>query len=294
MGIRAFLIRLCMVSARECQLNGIIEEMLGFTIILASVTVTNLLTSSIDTRLVSTHHESRLNRFVGYPNGADRDEFRPNTNFWAASVDLSCASPWNSMSGCLRAGTLVSKRHIVFARHYPLEKGTRILFVGMDGATCPCRIIRTAIVDNSDIMVGLLDYEVTPNVHPAKVLPVDYEKYIGRGGGLPVLTLNRLEKAFVADLMPFSTNATWRFICCHRTDNKLRNSFREPLVGGDSGNPAFLVAGSTPILIYCLTTGGHGGGYPIHKHRDGIQRVMNELCPGYQIVSYDFSAIEKK
>ena len=44
---------------------------------------------------------------------------------WANDVDTSCASFWNSQHGQLRAGTLLTKRHVLFANHFlfdPIQK----------------------------------------------------------------------------------------------------------------------------------------------------------------------------
>lgn len=140
-------------------------------------------------------------------------------------------------------------------------------------------------------MVGLLDYEVTPNVHPAKILPVDYEKWIGDGSGLPTVTLTQTEKAYVNDLNPIPTNAVSRYMTSHRPTDSRRSQFRDQLIVGDSGNPVFLIVGNEPVLLYCLKTGGAGGGPAIHRYRYEIQQAMDELCPGYKLESFDFSKV---
>ena len=73
-----------------------------------------------------------------------------------------------------------------------------------------------------------------------------------------------------------STNSTWK-------------ALGGKIVTGDSGNPAFLLIGSEPILLYCLHTGGVGHGPAIHAHRREIQKAMDELCPGYMLEVFDFS-----
>lgn len=260
-------------------------------ILAALVNLPQTIAEGIDSRLRIADPQTSLSRFVGYPGDAKRDVFRPNTNFWARGIDFSCASPWNSDRGQLKAGTLVSKRHVVFAKHFPIAPGSRIVFVTTDGGICPCRIKATKPLERGDIVVGALDYEVTPNVHPAKILPLDYEKWIGNGKGLPTVTLTQREQAYVNDLGAIQTNAAIRAITSRVPLDDLRAKFSGKLITGDSGNPAFLVVGNEPILLYCVTMGGPGTGTAIHRNREAIQQAMDELCPGYKLESFDFSKV---
>ena len=250
--------------------------------------------NALDRRLAGVDPGVALSRFVGYPQGAAKDVFRPNTNFWLKGIDFSCVSPWNSAAGRLRAGTAISKRHIVFARHFPLAVGSRIVFVDAEGAVCPCRVQATKSVGNTDIMVGSLDAELTPNIKPAKILPPDYEKHIGDIRGLPLVTFDQNEKAFLFELGGITTNLTYTF-GGRRIKDKRRDAFADKIVVGDSGNPAFLLIGDEPVLAYCLYGGGHAGyGPAIHHYQKEVQRVMDELCPGYKLETFDFASIGRR
>lgn len=137
-----------------------------------SALVTNLVTQSVDSRLQGVDPGSGLLRFSNYAVNAALGRFELNPKFWAKDVDFSAVSPWNSDCGRLKVGTLISKRHVIFAKHFSIADGSRIVFVGEDGEVCPCRIAKTQIVPHSDIMIGALDYEVTPNIHPVRVFPL--------------------------------------------------------------------------------------------------------------------------
>lgn len=265
---------------------------MGFTVItLASLLVTNFVAQSVDKRLQGADRALGQSRFADYPRSAVRGEFRPNPTFWLKDVDFSCASPWNSDRGQLKAGTLISKRHIIFAKHFPIAKGTRIVFVGMDGGVCPLYVDAVKEIDRSDIAIGLLNAEVTPGITPAKILPADYANFIGDGSGLPTVSFTQGEKAYVNDLNAISTNALSRYMTSRKPTDSRRMQFRDRLIVGDSGNPVFLIVGNAPILLYCLKTGGAGGGPAIHRYRFEIQQVMDELCPGYKLESFDFSKV---
>ena len=120
---------------------------------------------------------------------------------------------------------------------------------------------------------------------------MDYEKWIGDGAGLPTVTLTQREKALVNDLTRISTNSFVRGMCCRKPESGLRGKFWDKLVLGDSGNPVFLLVGNEPILLFCVTLGGAGAGPAVHKFRFEIQQVMDELCPGYKLESFDFSKV---
>lgn len=256
-----------------------------------SVLVTNLVTQSVDSRLQGADPASGLSRFSNYAVNAALGRYKLNPKFWVRDVDFSAVSPWNSDRGRLKAGTLISKRHVIFAKHFPIAEGSRIVFVGEDGEVCPCRIVKTQIVPNSDIMIGALDYEVTPNIHPVKVFPADYEKYIGDGVGLPTVAFTQNEKAVVTEVRQIYTNETIKAFGTRQPEDSLRKRFNEKIIVGDSGDPVFMIVGNEPVLLYCLSGGGGGVGPSIHRRIAEVQRVMDELCSGYKLEEFDFSKI---
>ena len=262
----------------------------------AALPVVDFATNSVAKRIAGRDPAICLSRFAAYPPSRGKlgfprclweKPFPANEKFWLKGVNFSCASPWSNESGTVRAGTLISKRHIIFAKHFPLWKGCRVLFVDQQGEVCPCRVAATKALGECDIAVGLLDYEVTPSIHPAKILPDDYAKWIGDGKGMPIVTFNQREQALLSE-------------CCGITSNSVSNvastnlswkALGGKIVTGDSGNPAFLLIGNEPILLYCLYSGGVGHGPAIHRYRNQIQEAMDELCPGYKLEAFDFARL---
>jgi len=245
---------------------------------------------------------AQLCRFDKYPGcvaprGAEKSFpaiVHPSTNFWANGLDFSCVSPWNSHGGRVRAGTAISKRHIIFAKHFPMGVGTRIVFVGEDGCTCPCSITKTKGIDKTDIMIGALDYELTPNIKPAKVMRHDWTRQFAGVTNLPVVTFNQHEQLFYSELS-VATNGVrvWNHVVtAPRPLWEGRNDIHVPEAAiqrkgmikvGDSGDPAFLIYKGEPVLLYCLFSGGVGHGPWIHQHLFEIQSAMDELEPGYKL-----------
>lgn len=269
---------------------------IGSIVLAAALPVFDFATNSIAERVTGSDSSVAMSRFADYPPSRGRlgfpgclflTPFPGNERFWLKDVDFSCVSPWNDTYGSERAGTLISKRHIVFAKHFPLGKGTRILFVGRDGEVCPCRVQASKVLPKCDIAIGLLDYEVTPNIHPAKILPEDYAKYIDNGKGLPVVTFNRREQTLLSRLRAISAYG----VANRAETNVTLRAFGGKIVKGDSGNPAFLLIGTEPILLYCLYGGGSGSGPSLFHHRTEIQKTMDELCPGYKLETFDFEKV---
>jgi hypothetical protein len=263
-------------------------------LIAATLPAVDIATNGIARRIAGLDPAVCLSRFVDYPPSRGKlgfprclweKPFSANDKFWLKDVDFSCASPWNDTCGAVRAGTLISKRHIIFAKHFPLWKGCHVLFVDQAGGVCPVRVKATKALEKCDIAIGSLEYEVTPSIHPAKILPEDYGKYIGEGKGLPIVTFNQCEQMVLSECQRITTNGV--------TNAATKNPAWKPLVGnmivGDSGNPAFLLIGREPILLYCLQVGGVGHGPSIHRYRREIQKAMDELCPGYALEMFDFA-----
>lgn len=268
----------------------------AFGIILAvAVSICDMANNAMTERTKVSDPIRAFCRFANYPNGFNLPSSiitkpKLNPDFWLKDVDFSCASPWNSAMGRLGAGTAVTKRHILYSNHFMMRKGTRIVFVGQDGEVCPCYLEGSEKVGPTGLMVGLLNAELTPNIVPAKVLPVDYAKYIGDGEGFPVVTFNQNEEAVLhesgCETKEGEGPRRWG---AHNSTNSHWSVYQKKLIGGDSGNPAFMVIGNQPVLIYCIYGGGGGTGNSIHAYRREIQVAMDKLCPGYKLEEFDFT-----
>ncbi len=174
----------------------------------------------------------------------------------------------------------------------------RIAFVGEDGGVCPCSITKTKRVGKTDIMIGLLDYELTPNIKPAKVMPADWLAHTGGVTNFPMVTFNQNEELLYSELSVKMTNGAPARILNKSVvgGNAKIDSLEVPEAAvqrkgrirvGDSGDPAFMIYKGEPVLMYCLQSGGVGHGPWIHKHLDEIQAAMDELAPGCRLTFAD-------
>lgn len=190
-----------------------------------------------------------------------------NTNCWAADIDLTCASPWNSQSANLRAGTLISPRHVVFAWHneFYVHPGHTLRFIdstngGVDRVVVAVKQVMNTGIEQFDIMLGILDSDVPPNrISFAKILPPDYTDYFGSKTRddivrIPVIRFDQEEKALVGDL-----NFIWQNTGCSAYCQGKRLDFYEKIICCDSGNPCFVVINDEPVLLCVWHFGIRGG-----------------------------------
>ena len=215
--------------------------------------------------------------------------FVRNPACWAARVDLTGISPWNQAYANLRAGTLVSPRHVVFAKHYPLSTAAgnnEIAFVTRDNVTVIRKIVGLSY-PVADVGVAVLDADVPPDIKYYKVPPRDWSTYLPSTNSLPMLHLDQEEKALVRDMSPLVAGASY---CSHKVpQNPTRRSFFEILISGDSGNPAFILVSGEPILM--LTHHFSTAGPFYTTHIDVVNAAMTQLGGGYQLTEADFSAV---
>jgi hypothetical protein len=205
-----------------------------------------------------------------------------NTACWCADMDLTCLSPWNSDGGNNKAGTLISPRHILFAKHYRIATGATIRFVTADNQVVERTMTTRQDVADADLCLGLLDSDVPSTIGFARVLPADILDYMpGAAHRVAGLLLDQEEKALVGDLTAQSFNSF-----ATPTDPQ-RLAFNEEIIGGDSGNPAFLLIdtgnGVEPVLATTWTGGGGGSGPNISALHDEINAAMTTLGGGYQL-----------
>ena len=241
----------------------------------------------VDARLSRSDACKGLCRYVDYAANGGRGVFVENPDFWARGIDFSCASPWNSQDGGQRAGTAVSARHIVFAHHFPLQVGAHITFVGNDGRTVKRRLDNAKRVGGSDLAVGLLDEDLPKTVKPAYVLPNDFTNYVGYANDFPVVVFDQEEKALVREI-PSVYRGTHGVQSLRKPKGELRRRFYEDIVGGDCGDPAFLVARGGVIFLATIdsVTGASPSVFMLRKE---IQRAMDDLMSGYRLEEYPFA-----
>jgi len=239
-----------------------------------------------------------------------------NSQCWCYDLreQLTCCSPWNSFGTNQRAGTLITPRHIVYAKHFPIQPGSTIRFVTADNQVITRTITLTAndgtpAGGSPDIDVGLLNEDVPDSIKPCYLLPDNYLDYLSYKN-IPSLSatfipyrpgaicLDQEEKALVGDFLMFtgtpSTNASVSQTAPPKAN---KSALWEGITGGDSGNPMFLIYEGRLILITTWLTPGGGSNYIYYKSM--IHNLIDQLdtqagdITGYRVqqVSFENSRI---
>ena len=265
-----------------------------------SNTVLSVMARAVDVRLPGTTMRCLYSNYS--LNGVQSGLIKDVSN-WAYDIDLSCASPWNGWHSNLEAGVLITRRHVLFAKHYLFNQGAGnrvVYFRQRDGGSYSSTVIATNASDRTDIAIAFLSEDAPSTISLASILPLDYADYISTGNGLPMLTLDYQEKTLIHDIVSLPKdpgNVSARYPV-----NPLRCVHTEPIVVGDSGNPRFLLLDTTPILVSTLWAGPNtpASGPFMSSWRDEIQRLVDELTVAagldtnsYRVVECDLSQYPK-
>ena len=250
---------------------------------------------------------SPLDKFVDYWDNGTNGVFILNTNCWAHGIDTSCASMWNSFDKNKRAGTAISKRHVIAAAHYPIGIGAKLVFCGNDGSVCTNRVTGSRVVMGTDILVLLMQDELPNVVTPAYLLPTNFQEYIWTGLRLPVIRFDQDERCIINEISqplpaPHSPRLNDVELFVSQPDSPARQAFYDYLRVLDSGNPIFLIMGRSAVL---LGTGHFGYNMVspdvyqttsapfVTYYAEEIQAAMDSLAPGYSLTFVDLSHYAK-
>mgnify|MGYP000994941326 CR=1 FL=1 len=274
------------------QGEGSVDTLLGY----AAGSLRRHVVEDVATRLDGTTPAAALRLFATRDHTAA--SYVRNAAVWTPPSLATMVAVWNSTSnGAQRAGTLISPRHVIFARHYQIAEGATLRFVTGDDVV----VTRTMTAKASlpivagyypDITVGVLDSDVPAGIAFAKVLPGDWEDYMPSPGPtrrIPALTLDQEAKALVSDLVHVADSTEHPFATFARPLDPALVQWYEDKVGGDSGQPAFLIINGEPVLLTVWTFGGGGSGTSIVRNKDAINALMTSLGGGYQLTEVDLS-----
>ncbi len=299
------------VSDGNCNITAYIDgkslsKTLNFsTTNIASTSFTSYANSSLAQYIVDTISAKVLNKSASISKNIfslqnhSQSIYVRNTSCWAYGLDLTCFSPWNSLDGPRRAGTLISPRHVICAQHYPLTVGTTIRFVRLDNTIVNKTITDIYNLSNADIQIALLDSDVGPGVSFAKILPENWFNYLpsiysnsttpywrNYTFGLPALCLDQEEKALILDFVSFTFNT--RNTSFSIPNNSKNAEFYENIIVGDSGNPEFLIINNTLVILSTWLTIGSGPFITFYKTQ--INDAMSQLGGNYQLTEIDLSS----
>lgn len=236
--------------------------------------------------------------------------FTRNTSCWINGVsNISCFSP-AQLSGSnwfQTAGTLITKKHIILAKHFLpsiINGGTPLIFVDNNNNVIRRNLIQYANDTVGDISIGLLDNEIPDNIKIAKILPLNYQTYIGYPTNLLIVSLDQEEKAILKvwdGLLNYIIQAdSYQYAYLNSISINDPSSFQpysnfsEPIISGDSGNPSFIIIDNELILLSCWHT-PQGGPFVTNRYSQ-VNTLINNLSPneGYSLTPIDLEEVYNK
>jgi hypothetical protein len=218
-----------------------------------------------------------------------------NTNCWAAPIDLTGASVWNSLGAQTRAGTAITPRHTLHALHYPVTIGTTLRFVAADNSVVTRTVSNVYSVPQSegyakDIQIALLDSDLPASITPFKFLPANAADYLPywSSSTIPAIGTNQFKSTLCAPCRLVDTQYGTKYSALVETDTAPFSHVYTPIISGDSGCPAFLVVNSTPVLIAHWTFAGMGPAH--HLLLTEIAAAITVLGGGHTLSTVDLSS----
>lgn len=228
-----------------------------------------------------------------------------NVDGWVYGIPaMPCASPWNTVSAQYWAGTAVTPRHVIFARHAQVATGATLRFVTADNQIVTRTMTHKGSLSgdgyNADFTIGVLDADLPASVPFAKILPENVAAKLPIIEGVPAFGLDQEEKAVIFD---HRTEAEWigagnaaPISFQYPPINSARYAFSEALISGDSGNPVFTLIGEELVILSVWTYGGAGAGSSVRLLQAQLNALIDAvdaaagISTGYELTPIDLSA----
>lgn len=230
-------------------------------------------------------------RSIWYTRGSNTAAWERNPNVFTnrvRAIDLSGQSPWNSTDQYKRSGTLVSPRHLIFAKHFPLVKDSTVVFVNSNNDIITRTVTKVEVSPTSDLGVALLDRDTPVSIPFYPVIPrATWEQYLkGIDGNtpIPIIYLNQNDRVGV-HVVNASSFYNGSGNMRHAKGEGKRAEFDDPVISGDSGNPAFAVIGGQPVLLF--THFDIPFGPNLGTLFNEVNAIMARLGGGYQLSTVD-------
>lgn len=249
---------------------------------------------AIDNRIQSKNPLNALNIFS--VQNHNTSTYVRNPSCWASDIDLTCISPWNSSSTNIFGLTLISPRHVIGAAHAMPSIGSTVRFVTTNNTVVTRTLTNTVRHPTyqpyyPDISIGVLDSDVPNTITFCRLLPSNWKNYIPAldiNRTVPALCLDQEEKALITDWYGSYVYASFSAPSLVNAPNRL--AFYEQKIGGDSGNPAFLIINNQLVLLTTWTFGGAGSGTFLTPEINAINTMMTTLGGGYQVSTVNLSS----
>lgn len=180
-----------------------------------------------------------------------------NSKHWLSAYDFSGMSIWNNQGRTQRAGTAITKLHVIVAQHFPIDIDKTLMFRAKDGTTVLRKVVSKKRL-GADIAVLKLNASLPENIKVYRLLDAGDPKILKTRS---FVATDQENKAFVLKWTK-RYNATHGVVFAWPADATL-NKLAELTVKGDSGRPLFILTEQQLIFASHFTSynsGPHYGG----------------------------------
>ena len=208
----------------------------------------------------------------------ETDTYVRNVNCWAADIDMTCISPYNT-NNRQQACTLITPKHVIAATHWDPPVGAELHFITMANAVEKRTIqSKTSLFrppedggHTLDITVCELNLDLPGTITPCKFLrPEDAVKFTGKSYisfedpdvkayGIPTFcqnSRNNREDALVMDITGCYGTSKWQSFRTRDPEfvsgDAQRAAFYPPdkqIYTGDSGDPQFIIVNNELVWV---------------------------------------------
>jgi hypothetical protein len=220
------------------------------------------------------------------------DEFIYDTNCWVYALNLTCVSPSNSRSDNQRSGTVITRRHVVNARHFPLEVGDTVYFNTLDNETVSRTITGRALggddAVSNDVAVYTLDSDLPSSIVHCQVLGDSVTNRLSLVPGLVGFTVDQDRKCHIFNIRDIDNTLNFT------APLGVLRGFYELFVAGDSGSPIFVVVGDKLVLVSTANSMFFGPSYI--NRTDYLNQLIADadadagVSTGYTVTPIDLSS----
>lgn len=221
-----------------------------------------------------------------------------NNNCWAKTLDLTGYAAAIVPLGGVGGGTLITKKHVLFASHVPYSNSPfMIFFINNKDVSIVYNVMKTKRVANTDILIGELDKEVDASLKVYNVMPSNYLKYFDvKKINFPILYSDQERKALIGEFGGINNSYGSTNTVINVSKDPNRAQYFESVIGGDSGNIVSTIINNEVVLIggWYMTLGSSAGvGTNIPNYISEINNTIASLTSGYKVSEVDLSGFKQ-